>query len=68
MKYRLLKDSVNGGVPAGSIVYDCDKYDYGLAYDDTRHTGIEHVFVTMQSDGGYPGFTCPSGDLVPVKE
>ena len=47
------------GLPAGTVVYDLVQYDYGLANDDTRATGIEHTSVTLKEDGGPPGFTCP---------
>jgi hypothetical protein len=47
----------SGGQPAGTIVYDLRGYDYGLASDDSRATGIEHVSVTLNADGDYPSFT-----------
>lgn len=62
--YRLLKDSqVKSSVKAGTIVYRCAKYDYGLANDDTRLTGIQHTSVTLKPDGDYPCFTVPTADL-----
>lgn len=45
--------------PAGTVVYRQSGYDYGLSNDDSRVTGIEHVTMTLNSDGGYPGFTVP---------
>lgn len=44
---------------AGTKVYRCTRYDYGLASDDTRMTGILHISVTLNSDGDYPSFTIP---------
>lgn len=63
MKYRLLKDAENDSAKAGCIVYKCMQCDYGLSSDDTALTGIQHVFVTLEEDGGYPGFTIPARDL-----
>jgi len=51
------------GHPAGTIVYDPKGYDYGLAGDDTRITGIEHVSVTLDPEGGYPTFTIRKSSL-----
>lgn len=62
--YRVLKDSaLSEEAKAGSVVYDCLGHDYGLASDDTRMTGIEHVSVTLKRSGGYPYFTIPRRDL-----
>lgn len=63
-KYRMLRDATTDATAvAGSIVYGCAKYDYGLASDDTRMTGIQHVSVTFNPDGDYPFFTVPEHDL-----
>lgn len=51
------------GHKAGTVVYDSRKYDYGLASDDSRFTGIPHVAVTLDPSGGYPVFTVPQRDL-----
>lgn len=51
------------GRPAGTIVFDCANYDYGVASDDTRMTGVEHVSVSEKADGGYPFFTIPKAAL-----
>lgn len=48
---------------AGTIVYSQTGWDYGLANDDSRATGIEHKTVTLNADGDYPGFTVPVFDL-----
>ena len=64
LKFEMLKDSqIERQAVKGSIVYDCIKYDYGLAKDDTRITGVEHTSVTLESDGGYPYFTVPVEDI-----
>lgn len=68
-KYRMLADSkVNEKVKAGATVYDQRGYDYGLARDDTRATGVEHITVTLNADGDYPGFTVPVTALEKVQE
>jgi hypothetical protein len=43
----------------GTHVYDSRGYDYGLSSDDTRHTGVEHVSVSLSPDGDYPFVTVP---------
>lgn len=64
MKYRIKEAGTNcGGHPAGTIVYDLRGYDYGLASDDTRITGIHHVSVTLKPDGDYPSFTIQKNSL-----
>lgn len=65
MKYVLL-NSVYGH-PAGTIVYKLLQHDYGLARDDTNITGIEHISVTLEEDGGYPSFTVPLDDLMEMR-
>jgi len=50
-------------VPAGTVVYKSTRYDYGLASDDTRYTGVEHISVTLKEDGDYPFFTVPKHNL-----
>ena len=65
-KYRVKQDRIVRGetwVKAGETVYSQKYHDYGLASDDTRMTGIEHVSVTLNADGDYPGFTIPVKDL-----
>ena len=62
--FKMLADSkIKPEVKAGATVYDCHKYDYGCANDDTRHTGIEHKSVTLDPSGDYPFFTVPATDL-----
>lgn len=61
MKYNLLQDRFEHA--AGTIVYALKAYDYGLSSDDTHSTGIEHISVTENENGGYPFFTIPVADL-----
>ena len=68
-KYRVLRERILRGqtmAKAGDFVYDQAGYDYGLASDDTRMTGVQHTTVTLKEDGGYPGFTIPAADLEAV--
>jgi hypothetical protein len=66
--YKILKDStLNKEAVAGTVVYSCSGYDYGLARDDTAITGIEHASVTLKRSGGYPSFTIPLEDLEPCE-
>ena len=71
-KYRIIRaDRAAGGkehCSIGDIVYDQKGYDYGLASDDTRYTGIEHISVTRNADGDYPGFTIPKVDLEIIED
>ena len=62
--YKLLEDRFEH--KAGTIVYKQKYHDYGLASDDTRITGVEHISVTLNSDGDYPGFTIPRYQLEEV--
>lgn len=62
--YKLLNQRF--GHAPGTIVYECVKYDYGLARDDTYATGESHISVTLKEDGDYPSFTVPTSDLVQI--
>jgi hypothetical protein len=64
-KYILLHD-VRSDLKAGTTVYQCGFHDYGLARDDTNHTGIEHKSVTLDPTGDYPFFTAPVHSLQKV--
>jgi hypothetical protein len=59
--YEVLADNPTcaGCCAKGDTVYHLGMHDYGLAGDDTRTTGVEHVSVTLNSDGSYPSFTIP---------
>ena len=59
MKKYTLTENYNNNA-AGTTVYKAVYYDYGLANDDTRTTGVEHISVTLKEDGGYPFFTIPA--------
>lgn len=50
-------------VEQGATVYKLSGYDYGVAADDNRATGIEHISVTFDATGDYPFFTIPREDL-----
>lgn len=47
---------------AGTTVYEYLGYDYGLARDDERYSGVEHTNVSL-SPGQTPFFTVPTDDL-----
>lgn len=49
--------------PKGAVVFDQWAYDYGLANDDTRMSGVEHRTVTFNANGDSPGFTIPEAAL-----
>jgi len=58
--YKMLVDSrLEPKATKGTTVYDCRGYDYGTASLDTRMSGIEHMSVTLDPEGGYPFFTVP---------
>lgn len=57
MAYRLLNHRFEHA--AGTIVYPATTHDYDPASDDTKLTGIQHISVTLDPDGGYPHFTVP---------
>jgi len=66
-KYRIKESGTNcKEYPAGTICYDFSGHDYGLAADDTRMTGIPHVSVTLDPDGGTPSFTIVATSLEKV--
>lgn len=60
-KYKVRADY--NGLVTGTVVYDARKYDYGLANDDTKITGIHHISVTEDAGGDYPFVTIPVGLL-----
>ncbi len=61
--YRLKADRFD--VPAGTICFEARGHDYGCSSDDTRFSGIQHISVTLDPEGGYPFFTVPVRDLEP---
>ena len=68
-KFRLLSDSkLDVTAKTGLTVYECVKYDYSCASDDTRRTGVQHISVTHKEDGDYPYFTHPEHLLEEIKE
>lgn len=52
----------------GQTVYELIHYDYGLASDDTRFTGVEYVSVTLDESGDYPSFTIPKHELKEIHD
>jgi len=67
-KFRLLAETrLRPDLKVGDIVYDLMKYDYGLAGDDTRMTGVKHISVTTNPDGDYPSFTIPLKDVEQIE-
>jgi hypothetical protein len=68
-KFRITKSGTNcKDYPAGTICYGLMMHDYGLASDDTRITGVPHVSVTLDPDGGYPSFTVVAADLEKIND
>lgn len=60
-KYILTQDYHSSkDAKKGATVYRLEKSDFGLARDDTNHTGVLHVSVTLNENGDYPSFTVPS--------
>jgi hypothetical protein len=53
----------HAGYPAGTVLFKLAFHDYGLAGDDTRATGVQHVSMTLNPTGDYPGHTFPESLL-----
>lgn len=67
-QFVLLADSkIETKAKAGVTVYAFRKCDYGLASDDSRLSGVEHISVTFNEDGDYPSFTHPKHLLQEVE-
>ena len=68
--YRVLRVSTACGarheLKPGDVVYALHKYDYGLASDDTRATGVDHISVSKSPEGDYPSWTIAERDLEEV--
>lgn len=64
-KYKLIAP-INHAPDAevGCTVYEYTGCTYGLVSEDTHMTGIEHIAVTLKSDGDTPFFTAPIRSLV----
>lgn len=67
-KYRIKDTPVLGGAvdklaTKGDIVYQCTKYDYGCASEDSHFSGFKHMSVTLDPTGDYPFFTIPVHNL-----
>jgi len=57
MAYILTKSRFN--YKKGTVVYDYNGHDYGLARDDTYASGVDHISVTEDPKGSTPFFTVP---------
>ena len=69
IKYLMLKDSdLEPRAVAGSTVYHCATYDFGIADADSRRTGRKHIAVTLNPNGSYPVFTVPEHEVAMVAE
>jgi hypothetical protein len=67
--FRLLNDSkLEPKATKGTLVYRCNHFDYGIAFDDYVGTGVPHTSVTLDPNGSYPFFTVPTRDLEPVND
>jgi hypothetical protein len=65
--YEMLSNStIEPEATKGRTVYKCAKHDYGCASDDTRITGVQHISLSLTSDGDYPFFTHPLKLLKPL--
>jgi hypothetical protein len=65
VKYKLLQDRFEH--KAGTTVYAVSLPDFGMAWDDSRAFGVEHISVTV-TEGKYPLFTVPVSYLEEIKE
>lgn len=66
VKYKLLFKQFEHEV--GTICYDFNGYDYGLAREDSYYLGVTHISVTLDPEGkDYPFFTVPSDHLEIIK-
>lgn len=59
--YKLIQG--HNGLQEGTVVYLSNQFDFGLANEDTRVTGVRHLSVTLDSEGDYPLFTVPESNL-----
>ena len=58
---------VSEDVQEGDMVQEFTDHDYGLASDDTRATGVEHISVVPCAEPNGPSFTVPLSDLEEIK-
>ena len=66
-KYKILRDdrAASGCPDVGTIVYPGADY-YGVAADDSRSEGLEHIALSV-NESGEPWFTIPKHDVQEVK-
>ena len=69
-KYVFVKDWERGDsvFKQGDVVTRCRLVTYGLCSYDAHATGIGHMAMTLDSDGGYPFFTVPINVIEPLAE
>ena len=69
-RYVFVKDWERGdsAFRPGDVVTHCHLATYGLCSDDAHATGIGHMAMTLDSDGGYPFFTVPINVIEPLAE
>lgn len=63
--YRLTANRL--GFAAGTLVYPCTVYDFGLAEWDSFNCNDEFISVSTQPDGSYPVFTVSTSELENVE-
>jgi hypothetical protein len=66
MKYKLLSRQFDYEV--GTVCYDFNGHDYGLAREDSYYSGESHISITLDPEGkDYPFFTVPLDHLEIIK-
>ena len=51
------------GFKAGTFVYPCKVYDFGLAEWDSHNCNDEFISVSVTPEGDYPVFTVSTSNL-----
>lgn len=52
----------------GDVVYSIAGYDWGIASEDSRSSGIDHTSVTYSPEGKHPFFTIPKDDIQLIED
>lgn len=66
-KYLVCRaDRSSSPVAVGQTLY-VGNHDYGIASEDSRMTGIEHISLCKTEEGS-PTFTIPKADVLRVAE
>lgn len=67
LKYIVCRaDRSTEEVAVGETLYSVG-CDYGVANEDSRYTGIEHISLS-KNENGMPGFTIPVADVLQLAE